>query len=68
MGKYKVSFVLDDTGAEFKVEAFVVITLPNALDEGQKISDIVIERIDCKGPSVKAYVDELFPEFTQNPR
>jgi len=43
MAKYKVSFVFDDTDAEFKVEAFIAIELDNALDVGQVINEVKVE-------------------------
>jgi len=43
MAKYKVSFVFDDTDAEFKIEAFLAVKLDNALDVGQVISEVKVE-------------------------
>lgn len=43
MAKYKVSFIFDDTEAEFKIEAFLAVELDNALDVGQVISDVKVE-------------------------
>lgn len=43
MAKYKVSFIFDDTGAEFKIKAFLAVELDNALDTGQVISEVKVE-------------------------
>lgn len=50
MARYKVSFIFDDTDAEFKIEAFLAVKLDNALDVGQVISGVKVEPLKSQNP------------------
>lgn len=45
MAKYKVSFIFDDTNADFSVDEFINVTVRDASEVGQVITDVQIEEI-----------------------
>ena len=45
MAKYEVSFIFDDTNAEFSIDQFIDITLLDAGEVGQEITNVQVKEI-----------------------
>jgi len=45
VAKYKVSFIFDDTNADFAVDEFIDVTIRDAEEVGQEITNVQIKEI-----------------------
>ncbi len=45
MAKYKISFIFDDTNADFGVDEFMEVTIRDAGEVGQEITDVQTKEI-----------------------
>ena len=45
MAKFKVSFTFDDTNSEFDADAFIAVTIRDAREVGQEITNVQIKEL-----------------------